>query len=191
LLFPERTIEHEGVTLTVRGLPARKVLKLASLLQALGGHIGGSNPKPGCDCGAKGSLLMSIGKYLGSLLEESVEIRGADLRVLDLPVRMFRQVFQTFLDVNFHLGTHSCSGKATGNGSLLPGAHRHCDINSEVGRWCAILLRNGHRYSEVREYPLPAVHYLARNLLESGAVFETRSTLEDHSISEFIRTLNQ
>lgn len=191
LLFPERTIEHDGVTLVVKGLPVRKVLKLASMLQALGGHIGGSTPKPGCDCLAQGSLLISIGNYLGSLLEESIEIRGSDLRVLDLPVRMFRQVFQAFLEVNLHLGTHSCSGTATGNGSLPPGSHRDCDIHSEVGRWCAILLRNGHRYSDVREYPLPAVYYLVRNLLESGAVLETWSTLKEHSISEFIGTLNQ
>lgn len=191
LLFPERTIEHDGVTLAVKGLSARKVLKLASMLQALGGHLGGSTPKPGRDCFAKGSLLASIGKYLGSLLEESVEIRGTDLRVLDLPLRMFRQVFQAFLEVNLHLGTHSCSGTATGNVSRLAGSHRHFDIHSEVGRWCAILIRNGHRYSEVREYPLPAVYYMVRNLLESGAVLETRSTLKEHSIWEFVRALNQ
>ena len=107
LLFPEQSFDSEGLTVVVKGLPARKVLKLAALFRALRSHTRRTTGAAGNLARARfaaGELLLAIRADMVRLLEESVEIRGADKGVLDLPFRIFPQLLQAFLEVNFDLG---------------------------------------------------------------------------------------
>lgn len=52
-------------------------------------------------------------------------------------------------------------------------------------------MRHGHPYSEVREYPLPAICYLVSNLLglpdDTG---EESDGIVERPVSDFIQSLN-
>lgn len=107
LLFPEESFDYEGLTVVVKGLPARKVLKLAALFRAFRSHTRSKTSAVGSLTRASlvaGELLLAIRADMVRLLEGSVEIRGADKGVLDLPFRIFPQLLQAFLEVNFDLG---------------------------------------------------------------------------------------
>ena len=73
--------------------------------------------------------------------------------------------------------------------SLQP--DRELNLETELARWCAVLMRHGHPYSEVREYPLPAICYLVSNLL--GLPNDTGVELDpvvERPVSDFIRSLS-
>jgi len=115
LLFPQQSFDYQGLPVVVKGLPARKVLKLAALFRALRGHTRRTTGAAGSLTRARfvaGELLLAIRADMVRLLEESVEIRGADVGVLDLPFRIFPQLLQAFLEVNFDLGNWRALGRA-------------------------------------------------------------------------------
>jgi hypothetical protein len=117
LLFPEQSFEYQGLTVVVKGLPARRVLKLASLFRALRApreHKTGSARSVTRARLVSGELLLAFRADMVRLLEESVEIPGMDMGVLDLPFRIFPRLLQAFLEVNFDLGNWHALGRALG-----------------------------------------------------------------------------
>jgi hypothetical protein len=121
LLFPEREFDYYGLTVVVRALPGRKVLRLLEAFTAISRLTRRSaqdNEKPG-----RASLVEVLAACWNDvlrLLDQSVEIRGLSEQrsVLDLPFKIFPDLLHAFFELNFDVGKWQALGRALGLGPL-------------------------------------------------------------------------
>jgi len=121
LLFPEREFDYNGLTVVVRALPSRRVLKILETFLSMSRY----EDRSAQEATTAGSTLVAqvmaqCWQDILRLLDQSVEVRGISEQrgVLDLPFRMFPDLLQAFMEVNFEVGKWLALGRAMGLGPL-------------------------------------------------------------------------